>query len=255
MKTITITTALILISFLGFSQQLIFQEHCELDSNKQLNGLYLIKCNDHLLTKGYYQNGEQAGKWNHYNLNGQKTMVGYYANGLKDGIWNYYRNDEIICQLTYNNDKLNGEVKIYDNKGKAKVMANYQNGILVSKKKDVYDFGNETFFIVDIMPRFLGQEIAINNQISKDMINTGATNFHTYLKQLLDNITINSEGIVFVQFTVGLLGEIEDVKMIRGFSNQENEEIMNLFRSLPAFEPGFLNGLPARVSYVQPIKF
>jgi antitoxin component YwqK of YwqJK toxin-antitoxin module len=231
------------------------QEHFRLDSNQVLNGPYSVVCNEKTLITGYYQNGNPEGKWIYLNTNGQKVITGFYLKGLKNGIWNYYKNDQLICQLNYVNNLLNGDIKVYKSNDKSETIASYKNGILVRKMSDYHEFENGFYFLVEQMPLFFGEGILVDNGLSSDNIKNESTIFHSYLKSQLDKISISSKGNVYVEFTVDLIGAVTDVKIIKGFTPSENEEILNIFRALPYFEPGFLNRLPAKVKYTQPIKF
>jgi len=96
-----------------------------------------------LFAKGEYKEGEKYGKWEYFNIDGQKTSVynfnskgkkegeqtsynkdgsiaaiTQYKNGEKDGVQKYYNeNGKIINEETYSSNKLSG-IKNYDLDGK-----------------------------------------------------------------------------------------------------------------------------------------
>lgn len=413
MKILKLIFTFCLFNYLSFSQTFTTNEYYKLDSNDVIHGSYFMKCNDNILSQGYFDKGKPAGKWKFFNYDGQKLIDGYYLNGLMNGRWTYYKDNMVISQIEYRlgilhgkvssnylngnpriiynyiNGILDGEVKFFYENGHIKEERHYDSGMLdsifiiydknyqesikiifdrnrpisilndkdvenfglkfqgnllngngkyksflkksgleipleernyvngklsgsyisyyngikvavgnfendlmigkwkfynqngelvekneflVSDNKDFnellsyqyniseFDFTKEFYFISEYMPLFLGQEI-LQKKNSGIFITTSvdikqkSTNFDIYLNSKLDKLSINSTGNVFVEFTVGLLGEIKDVKIIRGFSDDENEQILNVFRSLPFFEPGYLDGFPVNVKYTKPIHF
>lgn len=62
------------------------------------------------------------------------------------------------------------------------------------------------------------------------------------------------EGRVFVQFIVNKNGNVSDAKVIRGIGGGADEEALRVVREAK-FEPGYQNGVPARVQYALPISF
>ena len=214
-----------------------------------------MRYNEILVVQGYYNHETKIGDWIFYNTAGQKIIEGSFIRGEKNGTWNYYKNGQLRCQINYDHGILQGELKKYKNRSKAKEIYHYDNGELIDKDKNPIDLINDFYFIADEMPLFLGQEIRIGITISCADIVNEATYFHSYLNSEIKKINISSKGSVFVEFTVGLYGEICQVRMTKGFSEEENQQIINIFKNLPFFEPGYMDGLPANVRYTQPICF
>ena len=63
------------------------------------------------------------------------------------------------------------------------------------------------------------------------------------------------EGKIFVSFVVNALGEISDVKVVKGLGYGLDEETMRAVKSLPKFIPGKQNGQAVSVSFTVPISF
>lgn len=123
-----------------------------------------------------------------------------------------------------------------------------------------YDFDDGAYFIADHMPEFFGEEITNDNGLgiystTSDDIKNKTTIFDNYLNSEIDKLEIKSKGNVFVEFTVGLLGEVQDVKILHGLTEYENEKILKVFERLPLFEPGYLNGFPVKMKFTKPIDF
>jgi protein TonB len=63
------------------------------------------------------------------------------------------------------------------------------------------------------------------------------------------------QGKVFVQFTIGRDGAINDVKVVRSVSPEIDEEALRVVKNSPKWRPGKLNGIPVKVYYTIPINF
>ncbi|MBO2010438.1 energy transducer TonB [Siccationidurans soli] len=63
------------------------------------------------------------------------------------------------------------------------------------------------------------------------------------------------EGKVFVSFVVNPLGEVTDVKVIKGLGAGLDEETIRAVKTLPRFIPGKQNGRAVSVAYTVPISF
>jgi protein TonB len=64
-----------------------------------------------------------------------------------------------------------------------------------------------------------------------------------------------AEGKVFVSFVVNALGEISEVKVVKGLGYGLDEETMRAVKSLPRFIPGKQNGQAVSVAFTVPISF
>ena len=65
----------------------------------------------------------------------------------------------------------------------------------------------------------------------------------------------NVEGRVVLQFTVNKEGEVKDVTVLRGVSEDIDAEAVRVVSSSPKWECGAQNGLPVAVKYQFPIVF
>jgi protein TonB len=63
------------------------------------------------------------------------------------------------------------------------------------------------------------------------------------------------EGKVYVQFTVSETGAIEDVHVLRGADPELDAEAIRLVRSMPAWDPGKLDGKAVKSVFNIPIVF
>jgi TonB family protein len=65
----------------------------------------------------------------------------------------------------------------------------------------------------------------------------------------------NITGRVIVSFVVSHIGEISDVKVLRGIGGGADEEAVRVLRESPRWKPGYQYGKPVRVAYTMPIFF
>ena len=63
------------------------------------------------------------------------------------------------------------------------------------------------------------------------------------------------QGKVFVQFTVGSDGKIENVKSIKGIGFGCDEEAERVIKLMPEWKPGKQSGIPVKVRFTMPIVF
>ncbi|WP_149239669.1 energy transducer TonB [Dyadobacter sp. 32] len=63
------------------------------------------------------------------------------------------------------------------------------------------------------------------------------------------------QGRVFIQFTVGSDGRIENVKSVKGIGFGCDEEAERVVKLMPPWKPGKQSGKPVRVKYTLPISF
>ena len=61
------------------------------------------------------------------------------------------------------------------------------------------------------------------------------------------------QGTVYVSFVVNKDGSIQDVKILRGLSNELNKAAIAVVKSMPNWTPGESNGKPVRVRFTLPI--
>ena len=63
------------------------------------------------------------------------------------------------------------------------------------------------------------------------------------------------EGTVIVKFTIDKTGQVKDIIILSGLSDEINKEVIRVISSSPKWEPGYLNGEPVNVWYTMPVLF
>lgn len=108
----------------------------------------------------------------------------------------------------------------------------------VSNGDEVYEMA-----VVERQPEFAGGEAALFKYISSHV---------NYPQAAMES---GIEGKVFVEFVVGKEGSVRDVVVKRSASTLLDQEAVRVVRSLPAFRPAVMNGVPVNVRYLLPIVF
>lgn len=102
---------------------------------------------------------------------------------------------------------------------------------------------NEPFIHVQVMPLYKGGLEGMMKTLKKHM------RYPTSARKM------GKEGTVYVGFVVSSLGEVKDVKVIKGFDLDCDKEAVRMVERLTEWTPGFQNKMAVNVKMVLPIKF
>lgn len=80
-----------------------------------------------ITTVGHYKGKVKDGEWKYYN-EGKLTLVENYVNGKREGISKGYKNDAVIEEIPYKNDKIDGIRKAFLENGKIYSETEYKDG-------------------------------------------------------------------------------------------------------------------------------
>ena len=82
----------------------------------------------------------------------------------------------------------------------------------------------------------------------------GTTKFLNLIRSKL-NFNTSEMGTVITNFVIMKDGSIDDVKIAKGVSEMVDTKIIQAIKSLPKWEPAYLNGEPVNMGYTLPINF
>lgn len=99
------------------------------------------------------------------------------------------------------------------------------------------------YSVAEVMPSFVGGNNLMNDFINKNL---------KYPEEA-KNSTI--QGAVFVGFVVEKDGSLSNIVIKRGLPGGCSEEALRVIRLMPKWNPGKLQGVPVRVSYILPVRF
>jgi len=100
------------------------------------------------------------------------------------------------------------------------------------------------FQAVEVKPAFEGGDA---NDFSKWV--------NSHIEYPQEAVDKNIAGRVVLQFTVNKLGEVKDVKVVRGVNELLDNEAVRVVSSSPKWEPATQNGVPVSVNYTFPVIF
>ncbi len=101
----------------------------------------------------------------------------------------------------------------------------------------------EVFVKVDQMPEFPGGQVALVKYISK--------NLHYPAKAKKNKIS----GRVFVSFIINKEGQVIEPKILRGLSEECDEEALRIIKQMPKWKPGLKENKPVNVQFNMPLQF
>ena len=104
--------------------------------------------------------------------------------------------------------------------------------------------GDGTFFIVEVMPSFRGGDLnTFREWVQRRII---------YPKAAID---AKIQGRVSLTFIVEPDGSVSNVTIIQGIGEMIDDQVVNVIRSSPKWNPGLQRGQPVRVRYSFPLNF
>lgn len=240
-----------------------------------------------LIHSGYYDEfGKLTGIFKAYHANGILKASGVYKNSLKEGMWQWHDEQGMLqIEETFEKGVLQQAQKMSENydklisasifsewltpnnsafKDASEAVLSWQ--VLKSdypfirhlpphglSKRELTELYNESFkgntddsevyTIVENQPEFPGGIAAFYKKVSENM--------EYPVKARKKGI----EGRVFVQFVVNELGEITDVKSVKGIGYGCDEAALQAVKAAGPFIPGYQRGKPVKVKMVVPIIF
>lgn len=158
--------------------------------------------NGKLAEKSYYNSkNEIHGKIVTFFDNGNRNYTGMYNNGLPDGLWKYYQYNGTLAGKFY-----------YDSKG------DIEKYILFDEE------GNE-----------LKEEVY--TKYIKPIFREGREEFSSKMTYLMDNVSYAINTTIYINFVIGVEGEIRDVWVTNNISDKLRVEIKEFFESIKGWSP------------------
>ncbi|MGZ3757730.1 MAG: energy transducer TonB [Mucilaginibacter sp.] len=95
---------------------------------------------------------------------------------------------------------------------------------------------------VEVMPEYKGGMERLYNRLQ-------------HIRYLFLDRMKNIEGKVWVSLVIEKDGSVNDVKMLRGLTEEQDKEVIRVVKNLRRWNPGMQDGKPVRVQYTLPIDF
>lgn len=210
------------------------------------------------LVKDYYPNGKlqmtgtfeidsptkRSGNFKHYFENGLLSSEGKYVDNKAEGLWKRYKEKGWIwMEEELHAGKNNGYRKVYFPNGSLKRKERFENGKLWEGKCYGINGKDTTFFPFEIMPSFLGGEVALYQYLAENTV---------YPEEASK---ANVSGTVKVKFMVDTDGSLKDIKIKNQGNKYLDEEAKRVVGNMPKWNPGKEDGVPVKVYFQVPIKF
>ena len=191
-------------------------------------GKYERYYKDNIIMLGEYDNNLRSGNW--IILNGKNFKInGLYKNNKKDGDWCLVKGKDTLAIITYKEDEALEVYTPYDKK---------------RRKASSKSIDEKTINTLDNMPVFEGgnydkYRAYINNNIVFPKVKVEAS----------------AEGTIYVEFIVNEIGQTQDVKILKGITDEYNAEALKIIKNSPPWIPGIKDGEPVKVKFIFPIVF
>jgi protein TonB len=115
---------------------------------------------------------------------------------------------------------------------------------LYAQKPDVSLSNNDKIYTsaVEVMPKYKGGEDGLNFRLE-------------HIRYLFADRVKNIEGEILVAFVIEKDGSISNIKMLKGLTEGQDQEVVRVIKNLRKWKPGMQDGKPVRVQLVIPIDF
>lgn len=190
-----------------------------------------------------------------FSQNGIKTDKKYFKNGnirseitfqekenkkIKEGKSSFwYNTGELKNIINYERNKLNGERISYWKNGELKRKDFFKKGKLKNGKCFDENGNKVEYYDFEIQPEFPGGKKAFNDFIKKYLISND----------------YNIKGKLVFRFTIEANGKTSNLKILKDTNPSLENEVMNMFDSMPIWKPAKQDGIPVKVKRTIPVNF
>lgn len=156
----------------------------------------------------------------------------------------FYEDGELHTKEDYVANKRNGEFVVYYPNGQMKRRETYVADVRQTGDCFSPDGSPMAFFEYNVLPTYKGGG---PNKIVQAL----AASVHYPVEAL----RANTQGRVFIAFRVGVNGQVDDIKVVKGVSAALDAAAIAAVKKLGSFEPGTQDGHPVAVSITFPVTF
>lgn len=209
------------------------------------DGKWLIHVGDTRI-EGVYADGEKVGEWTAKYRNGRTKRFCNYKQGEYDGAYMaWYEDGTMRDSGLYVNGKKEGEWKYYFEDGRLSQYALYSDGQTDSsqycnKAGELIPKGQEIYWQDASFP---GGEMAMFQFVSENV---------AYPQEAVEN---GIQGIVYVQFMVGLDGDLSEIKVLKSPDVLLSNEAIRVIERMPPWIPGKEHTQVKSLLFTLPIHF
>ena len=173
------------------------------------------------------------------------TPYAHLARQLKLGPQTtFYETGQLHSKEDFVGNQRNGEFVVYYPDGKVKRRETYVADVRQAGDCFAPDGSPVVFTEYEVLPTYQGG--------GQDKIVRAIMANVRYPAEALRN---QSQGRVFVAFRVGIAGQVEDIKVVKGVSGALDAAAVAAVKKLGLFVPGTQDGEPVAVSFTIPVTF
>ena len=198
-------------------------------------------------TKEFYGINYHSATVNTFFMSGQiKSQIEYsnYDRSIRSGksiTWNL--DGQKISEINYSDNFMDGSLITYWDNGQIKRNDIYDKGKFIRGNCYAIEGKDTTHFAYEVMPQFPGGE----GELFKFLRNNVK-----YPRNAREN---GISGKVYVSYIIDKDGGLRDIKIMKGVSQDLDEEAMRVIKLMPKWIPGIQDGIPVQVQYNMPINF
>lgn len=223
--------------------------------------------------RGEFANGMKSGDWIYYDTDGRVAAEGSFSNDLEEGIWSFYCPGGYRVSATYQKGKRNGPWELLYNDERL-ASCTFTDGLpdggsLRSPADSLYRYADSLYMAPEVgpnfnllkfskkriiklvipeEPRFVGGIPALREYLY-DCIRIPGSAFPKDLRYDYQKLTC------YVKMIVSQFGTIENVEILRSFSKDLDDLIIQALMEMPAGIPAINRNVPVRSSLTIPFSF
>jgi len=173
-----------------------------------------------------------------------------HKNGSLNGMAKYYyKNGQIESEGKIKDDNKIGLWKRYNEDGSFAKEINYQSKLM-----------RKISNTVDLNPYSIHFLLNINDSLIVNASFQGGENeLYSFIGQNINYPKkakgMGQSGRVFVTFSINKIGEVYNIDILRGVSEEIDAEVIKIINTMPRWVPGNYLGRPNNIQYRLPIKF
>ena len=197
--------------------------------------------------QGFYQYGRKHGNWLEAEPAKGKSFSGQYLNQRKEGEWTQLDTSGMIEAIyTWHDDQRHGKFYLFDVTGQKTNEGIYRADTLISElfKRPVV----EKPYLKSCSETVFGDVYACTDY-------TLTQHIYTNLRYPASAKAMKLEGSAVVQWDILPNGNVSNLRVPQGLSNDIEAECLRVFRNMPAWIPARKDGQPIKYTITIPINF
>jgi TonB family protein len=197
--------------------------------------------------QGFYQYGRKHGIWLEAEPAKGKSYSGQYFNQRKEGEWTQLDTNGLIEAIfTWHDDQRHGKFYLFDSTGQKVNEGIYRADTLISElfKRPVF----EKPYLKNCGESVFGNAYACTDY-------TLTQHVYANLRYPPSAKAMKMEGTALVQWDVLANGNVANLRVPQGLSNDIEAECLRVFRNMPAWMPARKDGRPVKYTMSIPINF